>query len=109
MGREKKTLTTLHPAVHNAVTTALQPEATLFPESMGLKNKRFNIPAGSKQQCTPEPETRNPKPETRNPKFETRNPKPETRHPTPENAQPKTETLPPEAQCEPLFPKPGLR
>jgi len=38
MGREKKTLTTLHPAVHNAVTTALQPEATLFPESMGLRN-----------------------------------------------------------------------
>ena len=88
--------------MHNAVTTALQPEATLFPESMGLKNKRFNIPAGSKQQCTPEPETRNPKPETRNPK-------PETRHPTPQNAQPKTETLPPEAQYEPLFPKPGLR
>jgi hypothetical protein len=25
--------------VHNAVTTALQPEATLFPESMGLRNK----------------------------------------------------------------------
>jgi len=52
--------TSLH-TVHNAVTTALQPEGTLFPESMGLKNKRFSIPASSKQQCTPEPETRNPK------------------------------------------------
>ncbi|KAJ1485926.1 hypothetical protein T484DRAFT_2020557, partial [Baffinella frigidus] len=38
--------------VHNAVTTALQPEGTLFPESMGLKNKRFSIPANSKQQFT---------------------------------------------------------
>ena len=88
MGREKKTLTTLHPAVHNAVTTALQPEATLFPESMGLKNKRFNIPAGSKQQCTPEPETRNPKLETRNPKPETRNPTPDTRKCATQNRNP---------------------
>jgi hypothetical protein len=38
--------------VHNAVTSNLKPEAVLFPESMGLKPKRFSIPANTKDQFT---------------------------------------------------------